>query len=205
MVDFHLYAAFVFAVTVLMLLPGPNVALIVASSLSHGRQYGLLTVAGTSLAMVPQLLLTIFGMSSFLMLVAEWVSWLRWLGVAYLVYLGVKAWRTKPADLARVQAQPKSRLRIFARGFLVSLSNPKTLLFYGAFFPQFVRVERDATSQLTLLALTFLALALVIDSAWALFAGSVRPLLVRHPVARQRTTGALLVSGALGLALSRRS
>ena len=125
-----------------MLVPGPNVALIVANAVAHGRRYGLLTVAGTSAAMVPQLALTVLGMTGVLLVMAYAFEWLRWIGVAYLVYLGIRTWRAPAVDLTRVAPEPRSARSIFLRGFLVSLSNPKTLLFYGAFFPQFVIAER---------------------------------------------------------------
>ena len=137
----ELYLAFVAATVILILIPGPNVALIVANSVAHGVRYGLLTVAGTSSAVVIQLLLTIAGMTTFLSVMANWFEWLRWIGVAYLIWLGIRAWRAPPVDLTKARPEPRSARAIYLRGFLVSLSNPKTLLFYGAFFPQFVSVE----------------------------------------------------------------
>ena len=108
MFDAHLYLAFVAAVTILMLIPGPNVALIVANSVSHGFRYGLLTVAGTSSAMVVQLSLTILGMTELLGTLGSWFEWIRWIGVAYLIYLGVTTWRAPPLNLAEVPPEPKS-------------------------------------------------------------------------------------------------
>jgi threonine/homoserine/homoserine lactone efflux protein len=135
MPDTQLFLAFILAVTILMLIPGPNVALIVANSLAYGARYGLLTVAGTSAAMVVQLGLTALGMTGILHLLAGGFEWIRWAGVAWLVWLGVKQWRAPATDLSATPAGPKSRRAIFMRGLLVSLVNPKTLLFYGAFFP----------------------------------------------------------------------
>src|ERR1700740_378395 len=93
MPDMHLYFAFIAAVTILILIPGPNVALIVANSVAYGPRYGLLTVAGTSSAMVVQLVLTALGMTTVLGVLANWFEWIRWLGVAYLLFIGVKQWR----------------------------------------------------------------------------------------------------------------
>ena len=89
MVDPTLYLAFVAAVTVLMLIPGPNVALIAGNSVAYGPKYGVLTVAGTSSAMVIQLALTALGMTELLGTLGTWFEWLRWIGVVYLFYLGV--------------------------------------------------------------------------------------------------------------------
>src|ERR1700677_999916 len=147
----HLYAAFVVATMALILIPGPNVALIVANSVAYGSRYGLLTVAGTSSAMVIQLGLTILGMTTLLASLANWFEAIRWIGVGYLVYLGYKAWRAPDLDLTKARPEPRSLRAIYLRGFLVSLTNPRTLLFYGAFLPQFVTPGAGLTGQLALL------------------------------------------------------
>ncbi len=204
MIDPALYAAFVLATAVLMLIPGPNVALIVANSVAYGTRYGLLTLAGTASAMVPQLLLTALGMTALLGGLGAWMGWLRWAGVAYLLLLGIRQWRAAPFDLTRVAPQPRSSRNIYLRGLLVSLTNPKTLFFYGAFFPQFVSPGRAAGPQLVLLCVTFLAVALVLDSLWAVLAGRLRPLLAARGRLRNRIAGGALVGAGLGLALAHR-
>jgi len=200
----ELYLAFVAACAILIVIPGPNVALIVANSVAHGARYGLITVAGTSSAVVVHLALTVLGASAVLAFLAASFDWLRWLGVAYLVWLGVAAWRAPVVDLAEVGPQARSARLIFGRGFLVGLTNPKTLLFYGAFFPQFIVPGPSASEQLLLLAVTFLVIAVVLDGVWALLAARLRSLLVTHVRLRNRITGGLLVGAGLGLALARR-
>ena len=204
MMPIELYLAFIAATVVLMAIPGPNVALIVANSVAHGTRFGLLTVAATSSAVVLHLALTVAGATAILNFLAASFDWLRWAGVAYLVWLGVSAWRAPVADLAQTRAQARSGRVIFARGFVVGLTNPKTLLFYGAFFPQFVTPGPDAGRQLLLLAVTFLAVAVVCDSLWAILAGRLRALLVAHARLRNRLTGGLLVGAGVGLAMARR-
>lgn len=200
----ELYFAFVAATVLLMLIPGPNVALIVANSVAYGTRYGLLTVAGTSAAMVPQLLVAALGMAALLAAVGTWFEWLRWAGVAYLAWLGVQHWRAPAENLTRTRPEPPLKARIFGRGLLVSLTNPKTLLFYGAFFPQFVSAEAAIGPQVALLSATFLAIAVTVDSGWALLAGRARPLLARRGRLRNRLTGGLLIGAAAGLAMARR-
>jgi len=200
-----IYLAFIAATAVLMIIPGPNVALMVANSVAHGTRYGLLTVAATSSAVVIHLALTVLGAATVLDLLAASFDWLRWLGVAYLVWLGVATWGAPAADLAGTAPQARSARLIYARGFLVGLTNPKTLLFYGAFFPQFVAPGPAAGNQLLLLAATFLAVAVVLDSSWAILAGKLRTLLTLHVRLRNRLSGGLLVGAGLGLALARRS
>jgi len=200
-----LYLAFIAACVVLIAIPGPNVALIVANSVAHGARYGLMTVAGTASAMVLQLALVVLGASALLGMLANLFDWLRWLGVAYLVWLGVRTWRAAATDLAGTQAEPRSMASIFSRGFAVSLTNPKTLLFYAAFLPQFVGIgDGEATYQLLLLAGTFLVVAVLLDGAWALLAGRLRSLLRARARLRNRITGGLLIGAGVGLAFARK-
>ena len=205
MIPLDLYLAFCAATAVLMIIPGPNVALIVANSVAHGTRFGLLTVAATSTAVVCHLTLTVLGATALLNVLAASFDWLRWLGVAYLVWLGIAAWRAPATDLERTRPQARSARVIFMRGFLVGLTNPKTLLFYGAFFPQFVTPGPDAPLQLLTLAATFLAIAIVMDGTWAILAGRLRALLTLHVRLRNRITGGLLVGAGVGLAVARRS
>ena len=200
----ELYLAFVGATIVLMIIPGPNVALIIANSVSHGRRYGLITVVGTSSAMVPQLALTVLGMTATLALFAHLFEWIRWLGVAYLICLGVQALRAEAVDLTSVGAEPKNPGAMFLRGFLVSITNPKTLLFYGAFFPQFVTPGEDFAAHLLLLSATFLALAVVVDVCWALAAARLRGVLAVRGALRNRLTGSFYLAAAFGLAIARK-
>jgi homoserine/homoserine lactone efflux protein len=199
----HLFLEFVAASVVLMLIPGPNVALISANSIAHGPRYGLLTVAGTSTAMVPQLLLVALGLTSAMTVLSSAFAWLRWAGVAYLLYLGVRAWLEKPADLTATAPEPKRGRAIFLRGFLVSLSNPKTLFFFGAFFPQFLDAHAPLGPQIGLLSGAFLVLAVLIDSGWALLAGRFRRVLAMHGKLRNRLTGTVFIAAGLGLAAAR--
>src|SRR3712207_9120978 len=109
MIEPELFFAFVLAVTILMLIPGPNVALIVANSVAYGSRYGLLTVAGTSSAIVVQLGVTALGMTEVLGALGAWFEWIRWIGVAYLIYLGLKQWRAPAVGFTATKPEPKSR------------------------------------------------------------------------------------------------
>lgn len=200
----ELYIGFVLAATALIATPGPNVALIVANSVAHGARFGLMTVAGTSSAMILQLALTVAGASALLAFMADWFAVLRWIGVGYLLWLGLRAWRAAPANLAATGAEPRWLRDIWLRGFAISLSNPKTLLFFGAFLPQFVTPGADAGRQLLIMAVTFFVLATIGDSLWAVFAAPLARLLKLDGRLRNRLTGGLLISAGLGLALARR-
>ncbi|MEJ0018744.1 MAG: LysE family translocator [Acetobacteraceae bacterium] len=199
-----LYLGFVLASVILFLIPGPNVSLIVANAVAHGTRYGLLTVAGTSSAIVVQLALTALGLSATLRILADWFEWIRWIGVAYLLYLGVRQWTAPPVDLTRTPPQVRSFRGIALRGFLISLTNPKTLLFYGALFPQFLTPDAPIARQMAVLSLTFLAIAVGLDCCWALLAGRARGLLAMRGRLRNRLSGGLLIGAGIGLAMARR-
>ena len=203
MIDPSLLLPFVGASVVLMLIPGPNVALIVATSVGQGTRSGLLTVAGTASAMVLQLVAVGLGLAGLLGTLGHAFEWVRWIGAAYLVLLGIRQWRAPPVDLTRTAPPARSRRRVWARAFLVSLFNPKTLLFYGAFFPQFVSPRADAGAQAATLCVAFLLVAIIVDSFWALAAGRARPLLARHTRWRNRVSGTVLIGAGAGLAFTR--
>jgi threonine/homoserine/homoserine lactone efflux protein len=201
--DFHLYLAFLAATVVLALIPGPNVAVITANSVAYGARFGLLTVAGTSTAILIQLALTGLGLSAALDTLGTWFEWIRWIGAAYLIYLGIAQWRAVALDFAGTAPLPRSARAIFGRGLLVALTNPKTLLFYGAFFPQFVTPGDSQASQLLLLLASCLAVAIAIDCGWALLAARLRRFVIARSRLRNRLSGGLLIGAGLGLALAR--
>ena len=203
MIDLSLYFGFVAAVTILMLIPGPNVALIVANSVAHGPRYGLLTVAGTSSAMVLQLALVALGMTPLLGALGSWFELLRWIGVAYLIYLGLAQWRAPVVDLTTTRPERKSPRAMLTRALLVSMTNPKTLLFYGAFFPQFVSPEHALAPQVALLSLTFVVIAVLVDGSWALAAARARHLLATRGRLRNRMAGGMLIGAGAALAAAR--
>ena len=200
----ELYLGFVLAAVILILIPGPNVSLIVANSIAYGTRYGLLTVAGTSSAIVVQLTLTALGLTATLGMLAGWFEWVRWVGVIYLLFLGVRQWRAAPVDLTRTRPQPRSFQALVMRGFLISLTNPKTLLFYGAFFPQFFTSDAAIGQQVALLSVTFFVIAAGLDGAWALLAGRVRGVLAMRGRLRNRLSGGFLIGAGIGLALAHR-
>ncbi|HYZ62621.1 MAG TPA: LysE family translocator [Acetobacteraceae bacterium] len=203
MPDLHLLPAFVLATSVLMLIPGPNVALIVANSLAYGARWGVLTVLATSSAGMLQLGLVALGMASLVQELGGWFEWIRWAGVAYLLVLGIQQWRAPPPDLERIRPQPRSLGRIFGRAVAVSLTNPKTLLFYGAFFPQFLSHDAPPGPQLVVLAILYLLIAMTIDTGWALTAARVRGALGARVRFQNRASGAVLIGAGIGLALER--
>ena len=204
--DWTLYLAFVAATAALILLPGPSVMTIVANSIAYGPKRGLATVAGTSAAIAVFLSLTTVGMTSLVMAASHWFEWLRWIGAAYLIYLGVQQWRAEPVTDGSA-GPPIALSRAFLQGFVVSATNPKVLLFYVAFLPQFVDPEMPVLPQMALLSVTFLVIAFTFDSCFALAAGRIRPFFTSERRARLQNclTGSLLIGAGLWLAFARRA
>lgn len=201
MPDPHLLPAFVLAVTALLLTPGPNFALIVANSLAHGPRRGMLTALATASASMVQLLLVSAGMASVVSRLGDWFELFRWAGVLYLLYMGVQQWRAPAAPLVAAGTTGHDLRRTFARAATVSILNPKTLLFYAAFFPQFIAPDRPVAPQLAVLAVLYLMLAIVIDCLWALGAGRLRGLLGQRSRVFNRLSGGVLIGAGIGLAV----
>lgn len=202
--SFEIYALFVVASALLVATPGPNVALIVGTSLRHGARVGLLTVAGVNFGLVLQLSAVAFGLSSIVELFARHFDVIRYVGAAYLALLGLRQLLAKSS--AEGEAMPAmSRRRAFARGFAVAFANPKTLVFHAAFLPQFLNVGPGANWQLWLLAATFALIAAFGDALWALFAGHARKAISdKAQRFADKASGAILMGGAAVLLAVRR-
>lgn len=200
-------AAFIAACVVLGLTPGPNMSLIVANTLSGGLRSGLLTLAGAGLGLTILITLAAVGMSSVMVFMSEWFDVVRWVGALYLVVLGARQlwswWRRTSGGLP--PAPPASGHSMFMHGLLVSLSNPKVLLFLGAFLPQFVDPTRDPVPQLTVLAVLFIITLVIVDMIYTLAIAKARSALSPAKLAfMDGVAGAMLVAGGLVLATARR-
>lgn len=203
--ELHIYFAFVISTAVMISLPGPSVLLTVAHSITFGWQRALATVAGATMGVAVQLMVVTIGFASLLNSVANAFEWLRWCGAAYLVYLGVKQWRTanKPLDF---DTSSVSRMNLFIQGLAVTIPNPKSLIFIAAFLPQFIDASRPVGIQLSFIIPTFLIITFTVTAIWALAAGKASGFLKSKRAVKfaLRTTGGLMVASGIGLALSRR-
>ena len=195
--------ALIAATAVLIVIPGPNVALIVANSLRHGYRFGFITVLGTTCGIGLQLVCVIGGFAVLVEMAATGLIWIKWLGVAYLVYLGLRTWNEPASDLNEIR--PGTGNRAFLHGLGLAVINPKTLLFNAAFLPQFVGQSMQVTTQLVVLSGVFLIAVGIGDSLWVAFAGSARKWFSKFGRLRNRVTGGFLVGAGVGLALARRS
>lgn len=179
MIDSTSLTIFITAALILLLTPGPAVLFIVARSLEQGRLAGVVSALGVGAAALIHVLVAALGLSALLMQSAVAFGVVKYLGAAYLVYLGIRTLRSK-SDTSQIQTVGKSPLsRIFVQGFIVNLLNPKTALFFFAFLPQFVDPARGAvTPQVIFLGMTFVVMAITSDSMYALVAGSARQVIV---------------------------
>jgi len=147
------------------------VLVIVSTSIAHGAKQGLQTVAGTSSAMAIQLVVIAVSTTWFVRLITNGLFYLKWLGVAYLLYLGI--YHLKTAIRSKQQETELSPSASFVKGFLVSLINPKTLLFFSAFLPQFVSATGNYNFQIFLLSFSFLLMATILDACYALLSSKL--------------------------------
>lgn len=195
--------AFALASLALIVIPGPSILFVIGRSLALGRKAGVLSVVGNALGMLPAVALVSLGVGS---IVAESVvvfTVIKLVGAGYLVFLGVQAIRHRN-DHARTpettKARPSSR-RLLGEGFLVGVTNPKTIVFFVAVLPQFVAYDRGAIPvQMAILGLVFFAIALVSDSVWALSAGTARAWFARSPKRLSKLTagGGVMLIGLGG-------
>lgn len=204
----ELYLAYVAACAVIAVVPGPFVALIVGNSLRYGSRAGLLNIAGAQVGMVLLLGVLAIGLTSLIETLGLWFDWLRLAGAAYLAWLGWKLIRHPDSlgDPKSVTAPPSSGPwgGFVLQGFLVMVINPKMLVFYGAFIPQFLDPRGDYDRQLLLLGGTAMVVAMLSDGLYALMVGRAGRWLSRTRVRLvSRLSGACLIGGGVWLALTR--
>ena len=199
----EVYLAYIAACFVIAIIPGPTVTVIVANSLAHGTRAGLLNVAGTQLGLGLMMAILVVGLSSVIAAMGWLFDWLRWAGAAYLIWIGFKLLGS-PEAIAQATATPAPRGGFLVQGFLVLMANPKALLWFGAFIPQFVDPHGNYVSQIVLLGVTAMAVALVSDGSWAVVTGRAGVFLTKkHVRLVSRTSGACLIGGGIWLALTR--
>jgi threonine/homoserine/homoserine lactone efflux protein len=167
--------AFVAASLVILLIPGPGVLYVVARSVTQGVRAGLISVLGLSTGVLVHIAAAAAGISAILLASATAFNIVRALGAAYLIYLGLRTLFTRHPSAGINGEAPRSSHRLFTDGVLVSIFNPKIALFFLAFLPQFVTPGRwPVPNQVLLLGFIYIALALITDGSYALFAGYVR-------------------------------
>lgn len=202
--SFENWIAFCAAATALAIVPGPTVTVIIANSLRYGSRAGLLNVLGTQLGVAVWLAIAALGLGAAIEVMGVWFDVLRYVGAAYLVYLGVRLLLVR-GKLSEARAMDRSKGNFFAQGFIVIMSNPKMLVLFGALIPPFIVPGEDATRQLLTLGATFAAIAFAGDTLYALAAGRAGAWLSQTRVrAIEVVSGLCLAAGGIWLALKTR-
>jgi threonine/homoserine/homoserine lactone efflux protein len=204
MMSLQLYLAYVAACIALALLPGPNVTLVIANGLRYGTRAALINIVGAQVGLAIVIAVVGIGLTSLVATMGYWFDWVRLAGAAYLIWIGINL-VLRPAAIATPDTPPAPpRGGFFLQGMLVLLSNPKALLFFGAFIPQFVDLKANQLWQVAVLGFTFMVFASLTDAGYALLAGRARALLSeKRTRLLSRVSGGFMVGGGLWLALSR--
>jgi threonine/homoserine/homoserine lactone efflux protein len=193
------WLAFVAASAILLAIPGPTVLLVISYALGHGRKPAAAIVAGVALGDLTAMTASMLGLGAILAASAAIFTGLRWMGGAYLVYLGIKLWRA-PTQAANIDDAPKANpLRMFGHSYVVTALNPKSIIFFVAFVPQFLDAARPFLPQVITLEATFVILATVNATLFAILASAARQRLREPRVQRavNRTGGTLLIGAGL--------
>ncbi len=208
MFDFSTLATFTLACIAIVIVPGPSVTVIIANSLRQGSRAGLMNVAGTQFGLLLMLTILALGLQTIVAAIGHVFVYLKLLGAAYLIYLGVQLWRSdgKLADPSAINAKKRSMKGYFWQGFFVIWANPKALLFFGAFIPQFVNPAGNAVLQTMILGGIFMVVATILDSLYAFASAKTGSLLSQTNVRLiERISGTALMGGGLWLAFSKRA
>jgi threonine/homoserine/homoserine lactone efflux protein len=202
------WLAFVAASAILLLIPGPTILTVISYSVTHGKRAKAALVAGVALGDSTALVLSLLGLGALLATSALWFSVIKFAGGLYLLYLGIRLARAGIASA--LPAKPDaatSRWRLFANTYAVTALNPKGIVFFVAFLPQFIAPGSDVSRQLWILAVTFVVMAAVNATLYAVFAGSAARLLASPRSQRyfNVTGGSLLSAAGIWAMLAKRS
>lgn len=206
MIDPAIILPYIVACLLFSIVPGPSVTVVVANSLAGGTWAGLLTILGTEISMFSMVTVVALGLNVVMELVSEAFVVIKLVGAAYLVWIGWKMFTTSgQLSLDRAGARLPAGRYIW-QGAVINWSNPKTLLFLGAFLPQFVDMSRPAFWQIMTLGLIVMAVATLTDAIYAVLAGRARQALTAARVRMMsRVSGVILMAGGVWLALQKRS
>jgi threonine/homoserine/homoserine lactone efflux protein len=200
----HTWLLYMAAAIGLSLTPGPNSLLVLTHGALHGHRRTLFTVAGGALGFLLLIALSMLGIGAVLKTSASALAVLKVLGGAYLVWLGIQLWSAPAIQLkADASTAVPSGAALLRQGLFTAVSNPKALLFYGAFLPQFIDPARDLLSQFVVMAALFVAVECVVEYLLALLAHRIRPALERTGKRFNRACGGLFVAMGVALPLSR--
>ena len=169
----ELWLAFLAATTVFLLIPGPTLLLVIGYALSYGRKPALSAVFGVALGDLVAMTVSLVGLGAVLATSAGLFALLKWLGAAYLIYLGLKQWRRRAHVMDAIELAPASNRILIFNAFVVTALNPKSIMFFIAFLPHFIDPKLPALPQMLILGATFWVLAILTASAYAFMSGTL--------------------------------
>jgi homoserine/homoserine lactone efflux protein len=200
----HTWLIYLVASVGLSLTPGPNSLLVLTHGALHGHRRTLLTVCGGTVGFIVLIALSMLGIGALLKASAAALAVLKLLGGAYLIWLGIQLWRSPPIRLRVDAAKADARNAVlFRQGLLAALTNPKALLFYGAFLPQFIDPRRDLLIQFIDMAMTFAVVEFVVEYLLARLAHRIRPVLERLGKRFNHVCGGMFVAMGAALPMTR--
>ncbi len=202
--EFGTWLVYLVAAIGLSLSPGPNGLLALTHGALHGQRKALYTIFGGAFGFIAVIALSMFGIGALLKTSLVWLVALKWAGGAYLVWLGVQVWRSAPIGLElHAAARPRKGWSLFRQGALSALTNPKGLLFFAAFLPQFIDPARSLLLQFAIMAGTFAAIEIVTEMFIAGMAHRISPWLKRVGRRFNQVCGGIFI--AIGIALPLRA
>lgn len=206
--DLELWLTFTITSTILVAIPGPTNLMVMAYGLRHGTRSALLTVFGVAPGAIAAMALSFLGLGAVLAASSQLFIVMKWAGAIYLIYLGITLWRSDQ-DLNEVSIKHNnaSSNRIVVQAFAISLLNPKGIVFYMAFMPQFISSDAPVLPQMLILGFTFFVIVFPINTTYALMSGKFREIIGNQRVVRvmNRTSGSLLIGAGVLTASLRRS
>ncbi len=200
--SFDHWLAFALASAVLCVIPGPTILLVISYALGHGKKSALATIVGVALGDFTAMTASLLGLGALLAASANLFTILKWIGAAYLIFLGIKLWRAPVMGLNAegVLGEQETRSwRILLHAYAVTALNPKGIIFFVAFLPQFLDLTQPLLPQMIIFEITFLVIATINASSYALLANLARRT-IRKPSVQQiinRTGGSLLIAAGL--------
>ncbi|WFE91613.1 LysE family translocator [Roseibium porphyridii] len=203
----ELYVAYVAATLIVLAVPGPTIMLVVSYALSQGRKSAAASVMGVGLGDATAAIVSLMGLGAILATSATAFAILKWIGAAYLVWLGIKMWRSRPAALGPHEVEDVPAKKIFWHAYVVTALNPKGIVFFMAFLPHFIAPQAAVTPQLILLGSTFVILGILNAAIYALAAAAIGTKLRSPTLMRlvNRIGGGFLISAAAMTATIQRS
>jgi threonine/homoserine/homoserine lactone efflux protein len=190
----EIWIAFVIAAEIILVIPGPTIILVVSQAIAHGRKSVVPLVAGVLAGDFTAMTLSLLGLGAVLSASAAMFVILKWIGALYLIYLGIKLWRTDPANRPTdIAAREDAAGSLFKGACIVTALNPKSIAFFVAFLPQFVNHQASTLTQFLILGATFLTMATLNAALYAMFAGRLRDTMRKARVRKLSTVAAAVL------------